>query len=62
MVIIPDQDQVVPVRTQNDLAERLTDPAVVCIEGAGHESILTRGLEYVAAIDSFLGSDGGSES
>lgn len=56
LVVIPDQDQVVPVRAQDDLAERLRDPTVVRIEGAGHESILTRGDEYVAAIESFLSS------
>lgn len=55
LVVIPDQDQVVPVRTQDDLVQRLNDPIVVRIAGAGHESILTRGDEYVAAIEAFLG-------
>jgi pimeloyl-ACP methyl ester carboxylesterase len=55
MVVIPDQDRVVAVRTQRDLADRLPDPVVVEITGAGHESILTRGDDYVAAIDAFLG-------
>jgi pimeloyl-ACP methyl ester carboxylesterase len=60
MVIIPEDDQVVPVRTQSDLARRLDDPVVVRIDGAGHESILTRGDEYVLAIESFMSGDGGA--
>jgi pimeloyl-ACP methyl ester carboxylesterase len=55
MVVIPDRDQVVRVRTQRDLVRRLRDPVVVRIEGAGHESILTRSDEFVLAIDSFMG-------
>jgi pimeloyl-ACP methyl ester carboxylesterase len=55
MVVIPDRDQVVRVRTQRAFARRLRDPVVVRIEGAGHESILTRSDEFVLAIDSFMG-------
>ena len=55
MVVMPDRDQVVPLRTQRDLARRLRDPVIVRIEGTGHESILTRGDEFVLAIDSFMG-------
>lgn len=56
MVVIPDQDRVVAVRTQRDLVDRLPNPVVVEIAGAGHESILTRGDDYVVAIDAFFGN------
>lgn len=54
MVIIPAADQVVPTRTQYDLAERIGAARVVEIPDVGHESILSRPEEYVAAIEGFL--------
>ncbi len=54
MVIIPGRDEVVPTRTQRDLANRLDDPVVVELEGAGHDSVLARPEEYIKAIDRFL--------
>ena len=52
--IIPDRDEVVPVRAQRDLAARLADPVVIEIEDAGHASVLSRPEVYVKAIDEFL--------
>ena len=54
MVIIPTADQVVPARTQYDLAGRIGAEQIVEIEGAGHESILSRPEVYVEAIEGFL--------
>jgi 3-oxoadipate enol-lactonase len=54
MVIIPADDQIVPVRTQRDLAERIGAERIVVIEGAGHESAISRPDEYVAAITGFV--------
>ena len=54
MVIIPDRDEVVPVRAQRDLAARLADPVVIEIEDAGHASVLSRPEVYVKAIDEFF--------
>ncbi len=54
MVIIPSGDQIVPVRTQHDLARRIDAERVVAIEGSGHESVLARPDEYIEAITSFL--------
>jgi pimeloyl-ACP methyl ester carboxylesterase len=54
LVIIPSEDRVVPVSEQRDLAERIGAERVVLIEGAGHESPLTRPDEYVRAITGFL--------
>lgn len=54
MVIIPEEDTVVPTRTQRDLAARLDDPTVVTLEGVGHESVLSVPEEYIKAVDRFL--------
>jgi pimeloyl-ACP methyl ester carboxylesterase len=54
MVIIPTKDEIVPVRTQRDLVARLSEPAVVELEGLGHASVISRPEEYVKAIDTFL--------
>lgn len=54
MVVIPTGDRVVAVRSQRRLAALLPDPRVVEIVGAGHESILSRPEEYVAALRVFL--------
>jgi pimeloyl-ACP methyl ester carboxylesterase len=54
MVIIPEHDEVVPTRTQRDLAARLVEPIVVDIAGVGHDSVLSRPAEYIKAIDGFL--------
>jgi pimeloyl-ACP methyl ester carboxylesterase len=54
MVIIPTADQVVPLRAQRDLAERIAADRVVEIPGVGHESILSQPEVYVEAIEDFL--------
>ena len=54
MMIIPTRDQVVPTRTQYELAELIGADPVVEIPGAGHESVLSHPEDYAAAIDSFL--------
>jgi len=53
MVIIPTADQVVPPRTQYELAGLLDDPEIVELHGARHESILSRPREYVEALTRF---------
>jgi 3-oxoadipate enol-lactonase len=58
MVIIPTSDQIVPTRAQRELAVLIDADQVVEVAGAGHESILSRPEEYVAAIRSFLSGDG----
>ncbi len=57
MVIIPTNDQIVATRTQYELANLIDPDRVVEIPGVGHESIMSRSEEYVAAIDSFLSDD-----
>lgn len=57
MVIIPTADQVVPVRTQYDLAERIGAIRIVEIPDVGHESILSMPNVYVEAIEAFLGTN-----
>ncbi len=54
MVIIPTADQVVPARTQYDLAERIDGSEIVEIPEVGHESILSSPEAYVDAIETFL--------
>jgi len=54
MVIIPSDDQIVPVRTQRDLAKRIGAKRIVVIEGAGHESAISRPDDYVTAITEFV--------
>jgi len=54
MVIVPAIDQVVPARTQHELAERISGSRIVEIPDAGHESILSKPDAYVAAIEGFL--------
>lgn len=58
MVMIPTADQIVPTRTQYDLAERIGADRIVEIPDVGHESILSRPDAYVEAIEDFLGTDG----
>ena len=57
MVIIPTNDQIVATRTQYELADLIDPERVVEIPGAGHESVMSRSEEYVAAIESFLRDD-----
>lgn len=57
MVIIPTDDQIVPTRSQRELAALIGADRVVEITGAGHESVLSRPEEYVAAVESFLTDD-----
>jgi pimeloyl-ACP methyl ester carboxylesterase len=54
MMIIPTNDQIVPTRTQYELAELIGADRVVEIPGTGHESVLSHPEEYIAAIESFL--------
>ena len=54
MMVIPTKDQIVPPRTQYELAELVGADPVVEILGAGHESVLSHPEDYVAAIESFL--------
>ena len=54
MVIIPQRDDVVPPRAQHDLAARLEDPVVIELEGARHDSVISRPGDYIKAIDAFL--------
>ncbi len=54
MVIVPTNDQVVATRNQHELARLIQAERLVEIDGAGHESVLSRPAEYVAAIESFL--------
>jgi pimeloyl-ACP methyl ester carboxylesterase len=53
MVIIPTSDQVVPARTQHELASLLDGPEVVELRGARHESILSDPAAYIEAIGRF---------
>lgn len=57
MVIIPTNDQIVATRTQYELAELIDPERTVEIAGVGHESVMSRPEEYVAAIESFLTDD-----
>lgn len=57
LVIIPTNDQVVPTRTQRELAALVDAHRVVEVAGAGHESILSRPDEYVAAVTAFLSEE-----
>ena len=57
MVIIPTNDQIVATRTQHELAELIDPERTVEIVGVGHESVMSRPEEYVAAIESFLTDD-----
>ena len=57
MVIIPTNDQIVATRTQYELAELIGPERVLEIPGVGHESVMSRSDEYVAAIESFLSDD-----
>ena len=60
LVIIPTADQIVPARTQHDLAERIGAGRTVEIPDAGHESILSKPEVYVRAIEAFL--EGGTSN
>ena len=53
MVIIPTADQVVPSRTQYELASLLDEPEVVELHGARHESVLSQPTAYIEAIGRF---------
>lgn len=53
LVIITTADQIVPSRTQYDLAAHVHEPDVVELVGARHESILDRPDEYVKLITDF---------
>jgi len=57
MVIIPTADQVVPARTQYELAERIGADWIVEVPEVGHESILSVPDVYVEAIEGFLGTE-----
>ncbi len=53
MVIIPTADQVVPARTQYELASLLNGPEVVELHAARHESIMSQPAAYIEAIGRF---------
>lgn len=55
VVVIPTRDVLVPVRAQHELARLLPEARVVELDGAGHESILTRVDDYVDVIERFTG-------
>jgi 3-oxoadipate enol-lactonase len=57
MVIIPTADQIVPARSQYDLAARIEHSQIVEIPDVGHESILSTPHKYVEAIEGFLGDE-----
>lgn len=59
-VVVPTRDLLVPPRAQYELARLLPDPMVVELEGAGHESILTRPDAYVDVIDAVTRSHRGT--
>lgn len=54
MVIVPTSDQIVPTRTQYELANLIGADRVVQIAAAGHESVLSHPDEYTDAIEFFL--------
>jgi 3-oxoadipate enol-lactonase len=53
LVIIPTDDQVVPARTQYEMAAGIPHADVIELRGARHESVLSRPHEYSAAIGRF---------
>jgi 3-oxoadipate enol-lactonase len=55
VVVIPTRDMLVPVRAQRELARLLPEARVIELDGAGHESILTKVDDYVEVIESFTG-------
>ena len=52
--IIPTADQLIPAAHQRDTAARIPGAAVVEIEGARHEAVLTHTAEVAAAILDFV--------
>jgi 3-oxoadipate enol-lactonase len=60
VVVIPTRDLLVPVRAQLELAGLLPEARVVELDGAGHESILTRVDDYVDVIEAFTESCAGN--
>ena len=54
MLIIPTADQVVPARTQYEMATLLPNAEVVEFDFARHESILSQPQDYVKAISRFV--------
>ena len=55
MVIITGRDIVVETAAQRRLAELLPDAEIVDLAGAGHEALISRAPEFVAAIRRFVG-------
>lgn len=60
VVVIPTRDLLVPVRAQRELARLLPEARMVELEGAGHESILTRVDDYLHLIDTVTGRSPGN--
>lgn len=60
LIVIPTKDHVMHAAAQYELAGLLPGATVFEIEGAGHESILSRPEEYVAAVESFMDDDRGA--
>jgi pimeloyl-ACP methyl ester carboxylesterase len=57
LIIVPTADQVVPARTQREMASLLPAAEIVELRGARHESILSQPEDYVTAISRFAGDD-----
>lgn len=55
-VVIPTQDLLVATAAQRELAALIPHARVIELEGAGHESILTRTEEYVLLLDEVMKS------
>jgi pimeloyl-ACP methyl ester carboxylesterase len=53
LVIIPTGDQVIPARTQYEMAAGIPGAEVLELPGARHESVLSRPDDYIAAIGRF---------
>jgi len=55
MVIVPTSDEVVPPKTQYELARLLPQAELVEIEGGFHESVMNHADEYIEVISRFAG-------
>lgn len=56
MVVVPSKDQLVPIKWQRDLRDRLPNSEMTTIEGARHEVVWTNPDEIAEAVRGFLGS------
>jgi pimeloyl-ACP methyl ester carboxylesterase len=58
LVVIPTEDQLVPVAAQYDLVGRLADPELLEVSGARHELPITHAAQLGAAIERFVEKEG----